>query len=107
MASAGVAPSGYKNSSSNPPSLPPKGCLLPWSPEAYLKGHEAELATFRVYPIPAMLYLVKNLLQYYIFEYVYAPSYHILKNLNIISTGRFCFLQTPVETDLIGLLLTT
>lgn len=25
--------------------------------------------------------------QYYIFEYVYAPSYHILKNLNIISTG--------------------
>uniref|UniRef100_A0A804N5P9 Uncharacterized protein n=1 Tax=Zea mays TaxID=4577 RepID=A0A804N5P9_MAIZE len=41
----------------------------------------------RVYPIPVMLYLVKNLLQYYIFEYVDAPAYQILKNLNIISTG--------------------
>lgn len=40
-----------------------------------------------VYPIPAALYLVKNLLQYYIFAYVDAPSYQILKNLNIISTG--------------------
>ncbi|KAF8669347.1 hypothetical protein HU200_051688 [Digitaria exilis] len=41
----------------------------------------------RVYPIPAILYLVKNLLQYYIFAYVDAPAYQILKNLNIISTG--------------------
>ncbi|EFJ08905.1 hypothetical protein SELMODRAFT_428435 [Selaginella moellendorffii] len=41
----------------------------------------------KVYPIPAMLYLVKNLLQYYIFIYVDAPSYQVLKNLNIISTG--------------------
>lgn len=40
-----------------------------------------------VYPIPAALYLVKNLLQYYIFTYVDAPGYQILKNLNIISTG--------------------
>ncbi|KMZ70640.1 CMP-sialic acid transporter 4 [Zostera marina] len=40
-----------------------------------------------VYPIPAALYLVKNLLQYYIFAYVDAPSYQILKNFNIISTG--------------------
>ncbi|XP_074270576.1 CMP-sialic acid transporter 4-like [Silene latifolia] len=40
-----------------------------------------------VYPIPAILYLVKNLLQYYIFAYVDAPGYQILKNLNIISTG--------------------
>ncbi|XP_031378659.1 CMP-sialic acid transporter 2-like isoform X2 [Punica granatum] len=40
-----------------------------------------------VYPIPAALYLVKNLLQYYIFAYVDAPGYQILKNLNIISTG--------------------
>lgn len=40
-----------------------------------------------VYPIPAFLYLVKNLLQYYIFAYVDAPGYQILKNLNIISTG--------------------
>ncbi|KAK9293224.1 hypothetical protein L1049_021214 [Liquidambar formosana] len=39
-----------------------------------------------VYPIPAALYLVKNLLQYYIFAYVDAPGYQILKNLNIIST---------------------
>uniref|UniRef100_A0A1D1ZFZ2 CMP-sialic acid transporter 4 n=1 Tax=Anthurium amnicola TaxID=1678845 RepID=A0A1D1ZFZ2_9ARAE len=37
--------------------------------------------------IPAALYLVKNLLQYYIFAYVDAPSYQILKNFNIISTG--------------------
>ncbi|GAB2219295.1 hypothetical protein Drorol1_Dr00006930 [Drosera rotundifolia] len=41
----------------------------------------------RVYPIPAALYLVKNLLQYYIFAYVDAPGYQILKNFNIISTG--------------------
>ncbi|KAJ0980722.1 hypothetical protein J5N97_008977 [Dioscorea zingiberensis] len=41
----------------------------------------------KVYPIPAALYLVKNLLQYYIFAYVDAPAYQILKNLNIISTG--------------------
>ncbi|KAL6211088.1 hypothetical protein ACLB2K_016316 [Fragaria x ananassa] len=40
-----------------------------------------------VYPIPAALYLVKNLLQYYIFAYVDAPGYQMLKNLNIISTG--------------------
>lgn len=40
-----------------------------------------------VYPIPAVLYLIKNLLQYYIFAYVDAPGYQILKNLNIISTG--------------------
>lgn len=40
-----------------------------------------------VYPIPAALYLVKNLMQYFIFLYVDAPSYQILKNLNIISTG--------------------
>nr|CAB3496128.1 unnamed protein product [Digitaria exilis] len=40
-----------------------------------------------VYPIPAILYMVKNLLQYYIFAYVDAPAYQILKNLNIISTG--------------------
>lgn len=40
-----------------------------------------------VYPIPAALYLVKNLMQYYIFAYVDAPGYQILKNLNIISTG--------------------
>ncbi|XP_062176938.1 CMP-sialic acid transporter 4-like isoform X1 [Alnus glutinosa] len=40
-----------------------------------------------VFPIPAALYLVKNLLQYYIFAYVDAPGYQILKNLNIISTG--------------------
>jgi len=40
-----------------------------------------------VYPIPAFLYLIKNLMQYYIFLYVDAPSYQVLKNLNIISTG--------------------
>lgn len=41
----------------------------------------------KVYPIPAILYMIKNLLQYYIFIYVDAPSYQILKNLNIITTG--------------------
>ncbi|GLJ08453.1 hypothetical protein SUGI_0089100 [Cryptomeria japonica] len=45
------------------------------------------LEEIKVYPIPAALYLIKNLLQYYIFMYVDAPSYQILKNLNIISTG--------------------
>ncbi|ONM27773.1 CMP-sialic acid transporter 4 [Zea mays] len=61
----------------------------------------------RVYPIPVMLYLVKNLLHYYIFEYVDAPAYQILKNLNIISTGVLYriilkkksdhVLQTPIQ----------
>ncbi|XP_078178829.1 CMP-sialic acid transporter 4-like [Carex rostrata] len=41
----------------------------------------------KLYPIPALLYMAKNLLQYYIFYYVEAPGYQILKNLNIISTG--------------------
>ena len=40
-----------------------------------------------VFPIPAFLYLIKNLMQYFIFLYVDAPSYQVLKNLNIISTG--------------------
>ncbi|KAI0501641.1 hypothetical protein KFK09_016586 [Dendrobium nobile] len=40
-----------------------------------------------VYPIPAALYVIKNLLQYYIFAYVDAPAYQILKNLNIVTTG--------------------
>ena len=51
-----------------------------------------------VYPIPAALYLVKNLLQYYVFLYVDAPSYQILKNLNIISTGILC--KDLLEEDL-------
>ncbi|KAL6520020.1 hypothetical protein OROHE_017163 [Orobanche hederae] len=38
-----------------------------------------------VYPIPAALYLVKNLLQYYIFASVDAPGYQILKNFNIMA----------------------
>ncbi|KAJ4787962.1 CMP-sialic acid transporter [Rhynchospora pubera] len=41
----------------------------------------------KLYPIPALLYMAKNLLQYYIFYHVEAPGYQILKNLNIISTG--------------------
>ncbi|XP_030972749.1 CMP-sialic acid transporter 2-like [Quercus lobata] len=40
-----------------------------------------------VYPIPALLYLVKNLLQYHILQHLDAPGYQILRNLNIISTG--------------------
>uniref|UniRef100_A0A9I9EA42 Uncharacterized protein n=1 Tax=Cucumis melo TaxID=3656 RepID=A0A9I9EA42_CUCME len=40
-----------------------------------------------VYPILAALYLVQNLLQYYIFAYVDASGYQILKNFNIINTG--------------------
>ena len=39
------------------------------------------------YPVPAALYLAKNLLQYYVLLYTDAPSYQILKNLNIVSTG--------------------
>jgi len=40
-----------------------------------------------VFPIPALLYLIKNLMQYVIFLYVDPPSYQVLKNLNIITTG--------------------
>lgn len=40
-----------------------------------------------MYPIPAALYLVKNLLQYTILLYVQAPSYQILKNMNVLTTA--------------------
>jgi drug/metabolite transporter (DMT)-like permease len=61
-----------------------------------LRSSFGELA---VYPIPAALYLVKNLMQYYIFYWTDAPSYQILKNLNIISTGVLyrVFLQKPLS----------
>ena len=45
------------------------------------------MASANCLPIPAFLYLIKNLMQYFIFLYVDAPSYQVLKNLNIISTG--------------------
>ncbi|MDC1215741.1 hypothetical protein N8152_02820 [bacterium] len=65
------------------------------NPDNTLKSSFSELA---VYPIPAGLYLVKNLMQYYIFYWTDAPSYQILKNLNIISTGILyrLFLQKPL-----------
>lgn len=37
--------------------------------------------------ILSILFFVFIYLQYYIFAYVDAPGYQILKNLNIISTG--------------------
>ncbi|BBH09907.1 Nucleotide-sugar transporter family protein [Prunus dulcis] len=60
-----------------------------WSNEGVTEDNRLSttLDEVGVYPIPALLYLVKNLLQYYIFAYVDAPGYQILKNLNIISTG--------------------
>ncbi|KAF5951448.1 hypothetical protein HYC85_009392 [Camellia sinensis] len=72
--------------------------LIVWSKRAGKYDYSVTTANFMpwlsttldevsVYPIPAALYLIKNLLQYYIFAYVDAPGYQILKNLNIISTG--------------------
>mmetsp|Transcript_31783 Transcript_31783/g.38409 ORF Transcript_31783/g.38409 Transcript_31783/m.38409 type:complete len:341 (+) Transcript_31783:176-1198(+) len=63
----------------------------------------------KVFPIPAAIYLIKNLLQYVIFLYVDPPSYQILKNLNIISTAILyrLFLKkhlTPVQWSAIALL---
>ncbi|KAG9444079.1 hypothetical protein H6P81_015419 [Aristolochia fimbriata] len=60
-----------------------------WKSEGVTEDNKlsTSLDEVMVYPIPAALYLVKNLLQYYIFAYVDAPGYQILKNLNIISTG--------------------
>jgi UDP-sugar transporter A1/2/3 len=63
----------------------------------------------KVFPIPAAIYLVKNLMQYVIFLYVDAPSYQILKNLNIITTGVLyrIFLKkhlTPVQWSALILL---
>jgi hypothetical protein len=63
----------------------------------------------KVFPIPAAIYLVKNLMQYVIFLYVDAPSYQILKNLNIITTGVLyrVFLKkhlTPVQWSALILL---
>jgi len=63
----------------------------------------------KVFPIPAAIYLVKNLMQYVIFLYVDAPSYQILKNLNIITTGILyrVFLKkhlTPVQWSALTLL---
>ncbi|KAK5770350.1 hypothetical protein PVK06_046500 [Gossypium arboreum] len=58
-----------------------------WNSEGVTEANSTTLDEVIVYPIPALLYLVKNLLQYYIVAYVDAPGYQILKNLNIISTG--------------------
>ncbi|KAM4071064.1 hypothetical protein ACB094_11G033400 [Castanea mollissima] len=60
-----------------------------WRIEGFTKDNRLSttLDEVIVYPIPALLYLVKNLLQYYILEHLDAPLYQILKNLNIISTG--------------------
>ncbi|KAM0852057.1 hypothetical protein ACQ4PT_052017 [Festuca glaucescens] len=60
-----------------------------WNSQGVTKDNRlsTSLDEVSVYPIPAALYMVKNLLQYYIFAYVDAPAYQILKNLNIISTG--------------------
>lgn len=41
------------------------------------------------YAVPALLYMIKNLLQYVVMEYVEAPSYQILKNLNVLTTATF------------------
>ncbi|KAK1315446.1 CMP-sialic acid transporter 4 [Acorus calamus] len=63
--------------------------LRTWNIEGVTEDNRLKMSwdEVNVYPIPAALYLVKNLLQYYIFAYVDAPAYQILKNLNIISTG--------------------
>ncbi|KAK1272008.1 CMP-sialic acid transporter 4 [Acorus gramineus] len=63
--------------------------LRTWKSEGLTEDNRLRTSwdEINVYPIPAALYLVKNLLQYYIFAYVDAPAYQILKNLNIISTG--------------------
>ena len=47
----------------------------------------APMTEIVLYTVPAALYLAKNLMQYSIFLYLDPPSYQILKNLNIISTG--------------------
>ncbi|KAK1295292.1 CMP-sialic acid transporter 4 [Acorus calamus] len=82
--------------------------LRTWNSEGLTEDNRLRTSweEINVYPIPAALYLVKNLLQYYIFAYVDAPAYQILKNLNIISTGCTTaqlnpssdhVLQTPFE----------
>ena len=60
-----------------------------WSKEGVTEHNtlRPSMSEALVYSIPALLYLVKNLLQYVIFLYVDPPSYQVLKNLNIISTG--------------------
>lgn len=61
-----------------------------------------------MYPIPAGLYLVKNLLQYHILTFVDAPSYQILKNLNIVATGvlyRICLKRRLSYTQWVALAL--
>ncbi|KAG0473898.1 hypothetical protein HPP92_015755 [Vanilla planifolia] len=73
-----------------------------WSTEGVTENNRLSTSfdEVSVYPIPAALYLVKNLLQYYIFAYVDAPAYQILKNLNIISTGvlyRLILKRKPSE----------
>ena len=47
----------------------------------------SSLLELAVFVVPALIYLFKNLLQYFIFLYISAPQYQVLKNLNIISTG--------------------
>lgn len=60
-----------------------------WATEGVTEENSLQISLPELarYPVPAALYLAKNLLQYYVLLYTDAPSYQILKNLNIVSTG--------------------
>ena len=60
-----------------------------WATEGVTEENSLRISLSELarYPVPAALYLAKNLLQYYVLLYTDAPSYQILKNLNIVSTG--------------------
>ena len=55
-------------------------------------------STILLFPIPAIIYVVQNNLQFYIMNYVDAATYQILGNLKIVTTGVlfYLFLNKPL-----------
>jgi len=82
---------------------------------AYRKDPKGTLMTtdwrsVMMYPIPSIIYLFHNNVQFYTMAYVDAATYQILGNLKIVTTGilfRFALKKTLTRTQWVALLLLT
>jgi len=66
--------------------------------------------TIMMYPIPSIIYLFHNNVQFYTMAYVDAATYQILGNLKIVTTGilfRFALKKHLTRTQWVALLLLT
>jgi UDP-sugar transporter A1/2/3 len=64
-----------------------------------------EWRSVMLYPIPSIIYLFHNNVQFYTMAYVDAATYQILGNLKIVTTGilfRFALKKTLTRTQWAG-----